>query len=69
MGLPAEKLAVGTPVEEFFSVYQSRQPVEPRSESLPDQRARSSMVPARAFVDLLEYFFAFLHADTLHEYA
>jgi hypothetical protein len=69
VGLPAKKLAVGTPVNEFFGVWQSRRPVEPRSKSLPDQHARSSMVPARAFVDLLEYFFAFLRADTLHEYA
>jgi hypothetical protein len=27
------------------------------------------MVSARAFMNLLEYFSAFLRADTLHEYA
>jgi hypothetical protein len=69
MGLPTEKLAVGTPADEFFGVCQSRRPVESRSESLPDQRTRRSMVPICAFMDLLEYFSAFLRADTLHEYA
>jgi hypothetical protein len=69
MGLPAEKLAVGTPANEFFSVCQSHRPIETGSESLFDQHARSSMVLTRAFVDLLEYFSIFLRADTLHEYA
>jgi hypothetical protein len=68
MGLLAEKLAVGTPADEFFGVCQNRRPVEPKFESLPNQRARSSMVPTRAFMCLLEYFFTFLCVDTLHEY-
>jgi hypothetical protein len=53
VGLPTEKLAVGTPADKFFGVCQSRRPTESRSESLPDQRARSSMVPTHAFMDLL----------------
>jgi hypothetical protein len=69
VGLPAEELVVYTPANEFFSVCQSRLPVEPGSESLPDQRARSSMVSACTFMDLLEYFSAFLHVHALCEYA
>jgi hypothetical protein len=67
VGVTAEKLAIHTPADEFFGVCQSRRPIEPRFESLPDQRARRNMVPTRAFVDLLEYFFAFFCMDTLHE--
>jgi hypothetical protein len=68
VGLLAEELAVCTPMNECFGICQSNQPVEPGSKGFPDQRVRSSMVSARAFVNLLEYFSAFLHADTLHEY-
>jgi hypothetical protein len=69
VGLFVEELAVCMPVNKCIGVCQSSRPVELGSESLPDQHARSSMVSARSFVNLLEYFSAFLNAHTLHEYA
>jgi hypothetical protein len=69
MRLFAKELAVGAPTNKCFGICQSSRPVETKVKCLADLCARSSMVPAHAFVNLLEYFFAFLHADTLQEYA
>jgi hypothetical protein len=69
MGLFAEEVAVCTPAKECFGMCQSSRLVETRSKSLANYCARSCVVPADAFVNLLEYLFAFLHADTVHEYA
>jgi hypothetical protein len=68
MGLVVEELAVCTLANECFGVCQSSQSVEPRSEGFSDQRARSNMIFACAFINLVEYFSAFLCAYTLHEY-
>jgi hypothetical protein len=69
MSLFAKELAVGTASNECFGIYQSSWPVETRSKCLADYCARSRVVPAHAFMNLLEYLFALLPADTLHEYA
>jgi 3-methyladenine DNA glycosylase AlkC len=69
MGLFAKELAVGTQANECFDIYQRSQPVETRAKRLADECARSRMVPTHTFMNLLEYLFAFLCADTLHECA
>jgi hypothetical protein len=65
----AKELAVGAPVNECFGICQSSRQVETRSKRLADECARNCMVPAHAFMNLLEYLSALLRADTLREYA
>jgi hypothetical protein len=65
--LLGEVLAPLAPSDEFFSVAQSRGPIESSSESLADQRTGERVVAADAFVDLLQDVLAFLSGNALHE--
>jgi hypothetical protein len=67
--LLGEVLAPLAPSDEFLSIAQGCGPEESSSESLADQHARSRLVDADAFVDLLQDVLAFFSGKTIHEYS